>query len=325
MPRGSLEAQSAAVSSSLAIDGVVWGTRDRVVRRATAAVSSAFTTWAGALPFEAVRGDPAAQIATSIAFIRDAAAAIASTISIKLTTRHAARAARHLRARRRDASITGTDAPPIENATIVIRDGRIAAVGPAASTPVPNGVPSVDAKGMTIVPGLWDMHAHAGQTDWAPVYLASGVTTIRDMGGEEAFLVAIRDAIDSGKALGPRYLLAGLVDGGRARTRSARSSRTRRTRRRSHAPLSRRAFPGDEALLRREGRRRQGDHRRSASARHDGDGPRADGHARQRPWRKRHGGRRGRASTASRTWRSTASRDRTRRKRRSRSSRRITP
>jgi imidazolonepropionase-like amidohydrolase len=72
----------------------------------------------------------------------------------------------------------------------------------------------VDLKGMTIVPGLWDMHAHAGQTDWAPVYLASGVTTIRDMGGEEAFLVAIRDAIDSGKALGPRYLLAGLVDGG---------------------------------------------------------------------------------------------------------------
>jgi len=75
-------------------------------------------------------------------------------------------------------------------------------------------VPVTDAKGMTIVPGLWDMHAHAGQTDGAPVYLASGVTPIRDMGGEEAFLVAIRDAIDSGKALGPRYLLAGLVDGG---------------------------------------------------------------------------------------------------------------
>jgi len=44
-------------------------------------------------------------------------------------------------------------------------------------------------------------------------HLASGVTTIRDMGGEEGFLVAIRDAIKSGKALGPRYVLAGLVDG----------------------------------------------------------------------------------------------------------------
>jgi imidazolonepropionase-like amidohydrolase len=45
------------------------------------------------------------------------------------------------------------------------------------------------------------------------VYLASGVTTIRDMGGEEPFLVAVRDAIASGEALGPRYLLAGLIDG----------------------------------------------------------------------------------------------------------------
>jgi imidazolonepropionase-like amidohydrolase len=57
------------------------------------------------------------------------------------------------------------------------------------------------------------MHAHAAQVDWAPVYLASGVTTIRDMGGEMAFLTAIRDAIASGAALGPRYILAGLVDG----------------------------------------------------------------------------------------------------------------
>ena len=58
---------------------------------------------------------------------------------------------------------------------------------------------------MTIVPGLWDMHAHAGQTDWAPVYLASGVTTIRDMGGEEAFLVAIRDAGAYGSAMASNY------------------------------------------------------------------------------------------------------------------------
>src|SRR6185295_9056355 len=53
----------------------------------------------------------------------------------------------------------------------------------------------------------------ASQADWAPVYLASGVTTIRDLGGDNDFLVAIRDAIRSGQALGPRYLLAGLVDG----------------------------------------------------------------------------------------------------------------
>jgi imidazolonepropionase-like amidohydrolase len=74
-------------------------------------------------------------------------------------------------------------------------------------------VPTVDVTGKTIVPGLWDMHAHAAQVDWAPVYLASGVTTIRDMGGETAFLTNIRYAVAAGAALGPRYLLAGLIDG----------------------------------------------------------------------------------------------------------------
>jgi imidazolonepropionase-like amidohydrolase len=109
--------------------------------------------------------------------------------------------------------IDGTDRPPIENATVIVQDNRIVAVGPSSSTTIPSGMATVDVKGKTIIPGLWDMHAHAGQVDWAPVYLASGVTTIRDMGGEEPFLVAIRDAIQSGKAMGPRYLLAGLIDG----------------------------------------------------------------------------------------------------------------
>jgi imidazolonepropionase-like amidohydrolase len=57
------------------------------------------------------------------------------------------------------------------------------------------------------------MHAHVAQIEWLPAYLAAGVTTFRDMGGEQPFLTAIRDAIASGKGLGPRALLAGLVDG----------------------------------------------------------------------------------------------------------------
>src|SRR5262249_29998228 len=169
----------------------------------------ALTTWAGALPFEAVRDVWQSQSDWFIAqAVKDR---IDDLVQLTRTNAPAHSGAYALTGA---AVITGTDASPIDNATIVIRDGRIAAIGPAASTPVPSGVASVDVKGQTIVPGLWDMHAHAGQTDWAPVYLASGVTTIRDMGGEEGFLVAIRDAIDSGKALGPRYLLAGLIDGG---------------------------------------------------------------------------------------------------------------
>jgi imidazolonepropionase-like amidohydrolase len=71
----------------------------------------------------------------------------------------------------------------------------------------------VDATGRTILPGLWDMHAHVGLAEWGPVYLASGVTTARDMGGEFDAVTALRDAWRDGKALGPRLLLAGLVDG----------------------------------------------------------------------------------------------------------------
>jgi imidazolonepropionase-like amidohydrolase len=100
---------------------------------------------------------------------------------------------------------------------VVVRNGRIESVGPAATTPVPEGVVRLEVAGKTIVPGLWDMHAHASQMDWAPVYLASGVTAVRDLGGDHTFLVQVRDAIKSGQALGPRYLLAGLVDGPGAR------------------------------------------------------------------------------------------------------------
>ena len=96
---------------------------------------------------------------------------------------------------------------------MVVRDGRIAAAGPRASTPIPAGVRVIDVNGATIAPGLWDMHAHAAQIEWLPAYLAAGVTTFRDMGGEQPFLTAMRDTVASGKGLGPRVLLAGLVDG----------------------------------------------------------------------------------------------------------------
>jgi imidazolonepropionase-like amidohydrolase len=57
------------------------------------------------------------------------------------------------------------------------------------------------------------MHAHVALPEWGPAYLGVGVTTARDMGGEMRALVALRDAIASGRILGPRLLLAGLVDG----------------------------------------------------------------------------------------------------------------
>ena len=109
--------------------------------------------------------------------------------------------------------IDATGAVPVEHATVIVRDGRIAAAGDAASVPVPPGTTTIDVSGKTILPGLWDMHAHAAQIDWGPVYLAEGVTTARDMGGEFDVVTTLRDAWKAGRALGPRLLLAGLVDG----------------------------------------------------------------------------------------------------------------
>ena len=190
----------------LSIDGVVWGRETAIVDQDGRLVTLA--TWAGALPFEAMADG-------SMHFLSDVILGSAKrrVDDLKRLTAATVAAREGTFALVGARVIDGTDRPPIENATVVIRDGRIAAVGPSASTPTPRGVSVVDVMGKTIIAGLWDMHAHAGQTDWAPVYLASGVTTIRDMGGEEGFLVAIRDAIASGAALGPRYLLAGLIDG----------------------------------------------------------------------------------------------------------------
>jgi imidazolonepropionase-like amidohydrolase len=107
--------------------------------------------------------------------------------------------------------IDGTGRPPVEDAIVIVRDGRIAAAGPRRSTPVPPGLRVLDVKGATIAPGLWDMHAHAAQIEWLPAYLAAGVTTIRDMGGETPYLEAIQRA--GRDVLKPRFLVAGLVDG----------------------------------------------------------------------------------------------------------------
>jgi imidazolonepropionase-like amidohydrolase len=109
--------------------------------------------------------------------------------------------------------IVGTDQPPISEATIVTRDGKILAVGPKSEVTVPPDAQLIDVSGKYLIPGLWDMHAHYEQVEWGPIYLAAGVTTVRDVGNEFDFIPPVRDAVNSGKALGPHMLLAGIVDG----------------------------------------------------------------------------------------------------------------
>lgn len=109
--------------------------------------------------------------------------------------------------------IDGEGGEPLEDAVMVVNDGRIVAIGPRSHVSIPRGARTIDAAGTTLIPGLWDMHGHTSQIEWAPAYLAAGVTTVRDMGAEMPFITAFRDSIASGRGLGPRLLLAGLVDG----------------------------------------------------------------------------------------------------------------
>jgi imidazolonepropionase-like amidohydrolase len=191
----------------LSLDGVLWGRETAFVDPSTH-VLIGLTSWAGNLPFEAMRtGDEhlhdgfvrravADRVGDAAAWLKANPPAHAGTFALVGAT-----------------VITGTNAAPIPNATVLIRDGAIVSVGPSSSTTVPAGTATVDVHGKFITAGLWDMHAHASQTDWTLPYLAGGVTTIRDMGGEDAFLVPFRDAVAAGQALGPRMLLACLVDG----------------------------------------------------------------------------------------------------------------
>lgn len=109
--------------------------------------------------------------------------------------------------------IDGTGRETVKDAVIVIENGRIIAAGARSSTKIPKGARAFDAGGKYVLPGLWDMHAHFQQVEWGPVYLAAGVTTVRDVGNEFEFMTSVRDAIKAGRGLGPRILLAGIIDG----------------------------------------------------------------------------------------------------------------
>lgn len=109
--------------------------------------------------------------------------------------------------------IDGTGSAPIADSVVVTDGDRIIAAGPRTQVKIPPKATVIDMRGKTLLPGLWDMHAHYEQVEWGPIYLAAGVTTVRDVGNEFEYIVAVRDALYWGRGLGPRMLLAGIVDG----------------------------------------------------------------------------------------------------------------
>jgi imidazolonepropionase-like amidohydrolase len=95
--------------------------------------------------------------------------------------------------------------------TVVFARQRITAVGPDGTVPLPDGAERIDAAGRALLPGLWDMHTHP-DLDSGPLFLAAGVTSIRDMAAEPEKPAQLR-SFETGEAIGPRVVYAGIVDG----------------------------------------------------------------------------------------------------------------
>ncbi len=119
--------------------------------------------------------------------------------------------------------IDGTGAAPVEDQTIVIDHGKIATVGPAASTPPPAGAQVLDLSGTTVIPGLVGMHEHLFYPSGGGIpiyteqafsfprlYLATGVTTARTGGSLEPYTdLNMKRLIDAGRMPGPRLFITG--------------------------------------------------------------------------------------------------------------------
>jgi imidazolonepropionase-like amidohydrolase len=127
--------------------------------------------------------------------------------------------------------VDGTLRDPIADSVILIEGERIAAVGSVDTLAVPAGAEVISTEGMTVLPGLWDMHVHLminGHADyehWDKTYparfrdtimpasakqlLLAGVTGARDLGGPLEDSIAVRDAINAGKIPGPTLFVSG--------------------------------------------------------------------------------------------------------------------
>jgi imidazolonepropionase-like amidohydrolase len=104
-----------------------------------------------------------------------------------------------------------TGAAPSARQSVVVRNGRIAEISPSAQVRVPAGATVVDGTGKYLIPGLFEMHAHASKARASSLglYVAHGVTTIRDQGSEHAEVLRWRREIRAGARVGPRMLIAG--------------------------------------------------------------------------------------------------------------------
>jgi imidazolonepropionase-like amidohydrolase len=108
------------------------------------------------------------------------------------------------------------------NRTVIIRRDRITAVSDSPTTHTAKDAQVIDGRGKYLIPGLWDMHVHSAFGDWfpggrdiiLPLFVANGVTGVRDMGGDFPVLMDWRKQIASSEIIGPRMVISGpMLDG----------------------------------------------------------------------------------------------------------------
>ena len=127
--------------------------------------------------------------------------------------------------------IDGFGGPPIQDSVVIVDGERIRAVGTVATLAVPQGAEVISTEGMSVLPGLWDMHVHlminghADYVHWDETYpdrfrdvimpasahqlLMAGVTSARDLGGPLEDSIAVRDAVNRGEIPGPTLYVSG--------------------------------------------------------------------------------------------------------------------
>lgn len=107
--------------------------------------------------------------------------------------------------------ISMADTLPVPAQSVIVRDGRIAEIGPASVVRIPAGAGVQDGRGRYLIPGLFDMHVHTSKSRASALglYVVHGVTTVRDQGSEHAEVVRWRREIREGARVGPRMLIAG--------------------------------------------------------------------------------------------------------------------
>lgn len=127
--------------------------------------------------------------------------------------------------------IDGFGGKPLQNSVVIIEGERIKAVGVVGQLPVPAGAEVISTEGMSVMPGLWDMHVHlminghSDYTHWDKKYLKvardvimpasahqllmAGVTSARDLGGPLEPSISVRDRINKGEIPGPTMYMSG--------------------------------------------------------------------------------------------------------------------